>query len=237
MKNFVKVLCLLVVLFVLAPISPVNALSCANPSVSEAYTSSDIVFSGKVTNIEVLPTPTPIVVNGIPVGNTNVDGGGSYSTTLTTFKIYNLWKGNISNTVIITTNIGFVQNNEYLIYSKLANGQYGAYSCSKSKLLSEATSDVNELNKIVESKTPTVTPTVTTKTTVTTTEPTTVATSTIVPTTVSTATTSSVQSSDSNLNPFLVFALGTLTGLVLFILGWMIWSMIKKKNNTGVNNK
>lgn len=141
MKHKLSMIQLFVLIGWLAGLLVINvprtyACSCAMPSsASVEMRNSGAVFAGKVVSAE----------------RDNLAGG--YSQMSVTFEVSDVWKGNVKDTVVVTTGMGggdcgsdFVVGEEYLVYA-YGSGPYSTSSCSRTSVLSAATEDLEELGE------------------------------------------------------------------------------------------
>jgi hypothetical protein len=135
----------LFVLFFVASVENALACSCVeenrnsslNQRVREAYKNSAAVFAGKVTNIDRNFHPQVVYV---------------------TIQVFDVWKGNIPQTINIITNKGgeacefpFVLNSDYLIYALADGNLLSTNVCLRTNFFTN-NPDVPILNKIIGRK-------------------------------------------------------------------------------------
>ena len=117
----------------------VNACSCAQPSPpKESLEQSCAVFAGRVVDIDV---PSGIV-------NSSADP------VKVTFEVSKIWKGPDYKTLVLTTardeascGYSFKQNEEYIIYAYGEENKLSTDICSRTRLLTNAQEDLQELGE------------------------------------------------------------------------------------------
>lgn len=115
----------------------VSACSCAQPSSpKESIGQSTAVFAGKVVDIDV---PSGIVTS-------------SGDSVKVTFEVSEIWKGSDYKTLVITTardsatcGYDFKKNEEYIVYAYGEENKLSTDICSRTKLLTNAQEDLQEL--------------------------------------------------------------------------------------------
>ena len=121
----------------------VNACSCISPAPpKESLEQSTAVFVGKVIDIDVL--------SGIVVSSAHQNV--TFETSNVTFEVSKIWKGpdykNLVLTMagqIATCSISFEENEEYIVYAYDEKGILETSPCSRTRLLSSAQDDLQEL--------------------------------------------------------------------------------------------
>ena len=121
------------IIIILVIFSSLYSCSCMEPPPpEEAYEDADVVFLGEVINIE-------------------LDESGYYYEV--TFQIIDIWKGENSEEIIVSTEISsdtcgynFQINNEYLVYAYIYASGFYTNICTRTNLLEYATEDLNYLN-------------------------------------------------------------------------------------------
>ena len=134
-----KLLLLLVGIVILS--SLVNACECTGSvPTKDAYDMATSVFLGKVVDID---------KSAIMLGNA---GEVKY-----TFDVLNVWKGENANLIEVYSGFDsascgyeFKLDEEYLVYTYESEGKLLTSICENTRLLSEASDEVNELNKLAE---------------------------------------------------------------------------------------
>ena len=117
----------------------VNACSCIQPtSPQESLEKSTAVFAGKVIDIDI---PNGIVVS-------------SADPVKVTFRVSKIWKGPDYKTLILTTarngascGYSFKENEEYIVYAYGEEDTLSTGICSRTRLLSSAQTDLQELGQ------------------------------------------------------------------------------------------
>lgn len=136
---------LLILLVLLIPMiahyqtSSTYACSCVQPGAAiDELNQRDFVFSGKVKNI-VDPKKGKVVIS-------------SADPLTIHFDVKEAWKGINETEVLVVTErdsascgFNFTMNEEYLVYGNMVDGKRHVSVCSKTALLSHATSDIYEL--------------------------------------------------------------------------------------------
>jgi hypothetical protein len=114
---------------------PQDKNASLNQQVRDAYKNSAAVFAGKVVGIDGNSHPTLIFV---------------------TIQVFDAWKGNIPQTIVIVTNKGqtacefpFQLNSEYLIYGINDGGNISTNICLRTNFLAN-NPDVAILNKMTK---------------------------------------------------------------------------------------
>ena len=123
---------ILFIILILGLVEVVLACSCATPRTPiRELEASTVVFKGEVTNI-----------NSLDSFNERIS-----------FIISKVWKGNLGDEVSLTTSsqgslcgFSFVKNKEYLVYAYGNLSDLKTNICWRTKLLSEASDDVKELD-------------------------------------------------------------------------------------------
>ncbi len=117
----------------------VSACSCVEPTLpKESLEQSIAVFAGKVVDVDV---PGGIIVS-------------SGDSVRVTFEVSKIWKGPDYKTLVLTTardgatcGYSFKKNNEYIVYAYGEENKLETGICSRTKLLSSAQDDLQELGE------------------------------------------------------------------------------------------
>ncbi len=143
MKKLMSIMLLSLMFFSILNYSPTisYACSCAEPGpVKEELERSSAVFSGKV--IEMVDK------------NRNKLIQSSADLIAVKFEVAEVWKGKSNSQMIVYTErdsascgFEFEQNQEYLVYANESEGQIRVNLCSRTNLLSAASTDILELGK------------------------------------------------------------------------------------------
>lgn len=136
MKKGVLLLFVLTILFIINT-NILSACSCAVPGTpTETLEASPAVFSGKVINI-----------------NTYTDNLNGIQKNEVTFDVLKLWKGPSDSVLIVHTmksgalcGFNFQEDTEYLVYASGEEDSLNVGICKRTKLLSDAQEDIDELN-------------------------------------------------------------------------------------------
>ena len=136
MKKIILLTLIIINLF-LVNLSLVNACSCISPAPpKESLEESTAVFVGKVIDIDV---PSGIVVSNVVSVNV-------------TFEVSKIWKGHDYKNLVLTTARGgascgypFKENEVYIVYAYGEEGILSTHTCSRTRLLSSAQDDLQEL--------------------------------------------------------------------------------------------
>ena len=129
--------------FIILPITnfgEISATSCAPPAADYAMSKADVVFSGKVIDIEYLDDPEEVTEPRVIV----------------TIDVYKSWKGSEDNKIILNTvqnawskeGYFFFEDKEYLVYANIKDdGTLGVYLCGGTKYLENAQEDIAKLDE------------------------------------------------------------------------------------------
>ncbi|WP_439875717.1 cobalamin biosynthesis protein CbiN [Bacillus mycoides] len=115
------------------------ACDCSNVSPEDAFQKTDVVFEGKVLEVQ------------------EKDGGGIK----TLFEVKKIWKGTSSSQIIIYTSVSscgfpFAEGGEYLVFSSYrGEGKLETSICSGTKRLDEAEAKKKALAQIAKESVPT----------------------------------------------------------------------------------
>ncbi len=128
-------------LFVFSQTPNAFACDCTLASIEGALSSSDAVFTGKVSKIEYLDNPLQ---------------KSPEPRTIVTFNVSQWWKGSNEKQAVLHTvhnyftcnGFWFKENEEYLVYaSKQDDGTLGTSFCKRTTILARANEDLTKLGK------------------------------------------------------------------------------------------
>ena len=134
---------ILIVVFLIVASVAAAACSCGpEADIEQALGDAAAVFAGRVIALELVPDPNPAV--GISMEQLRV-----------TVSVHSTWKGEIENLATVTTaftccvcGFRFEIGEEYLIYAYRQDGVYRTSICDRTKLLGDASEDLEHLGHL-----------------------------------------------------------------------------------------